>query len=161
MQKPWRYETDVYDNDCTNYILCACPEGSHTLSNSGAGAYVCICEESGLPPNANKECPPAPPKCEPSCPAGQLTNISDKQTCSYRCDCPDGLTKVGDKCVTPCADTSQVMLAGGACCSALQSTSCGTCCPDGMKPDAHGDSCVSTSPPLGKIQLPAQSPKKI
>ncbi|KJC36050.1 hypothetical protein UP09_33460 [Bradyrhizobium sp. LTSP885] len=153
---------DQYGDDngnCIGYLSCHCPDGSQALSDSGAGAYICMCP-SGSPVSADKTCPPPPPKCEPSCPAGLLSTISNQQTCSYSCDCPAGLTKVGDVCVTPCTDASQVMLAGGACCAASQSTSCGTCCPDGMKPDAHGDSCVSATPPVNKIPAPAQAPKK-
>jgi hypothetical protein len=98
-----------------------------------------------------------PPKGEPSCAAGLVTNISDKASCAYTCDCPDGLTKVGDTCVQPCADPSEVMLASGACCPASQASSCGICCPAGMAPDATGQSCV-TPPKRGPLSaLPQQS----
>ena len=146
---------DVNGN-CIGYLSCHCPIGSQPLSSDPMqwASYVCICPDTGLGVNADGSCPPPPPKCEPSCPAGQVTKISDKKSCTYACDCPDGLTKVGDKCVTPCADASQVMLAGGACCAGSQATSCGTCCPAGMKPDGGGQSCVSALPILQ--QLPQQ-----
>lgn len=152
------------DGSCEYYVRCACPAGTQPLSASGSGAYICMCQDTGLPVNQDGSCPPPPPKCEPSCPVGQISKINDKKTCSYTCDCPSGLTKAGDKCVTPCADASQVMLASGACCAASQATSCGTCCPAGMKLDAGGQSCTSIIVPKGPFsprQLPKLTPKKL
>jgi hypothetical protein len=158
MQRHDGFMTDI-DGSCEYYVRCACPDGTQPLSASGAGAYICVCPDTGLPLDADGNCPKPPPVCAPSCPAGQVLNVSDKLACTYSCDCPDGMSKAGEKCVTPCADASQVMLENGACCAASQATSCGTCCPAGMKPDANGDSCVSAAPPINK--LPAQSPKKL
>lgn len=166
MQRPDGFIQDVYGGECVYYVRCACPDGTTPLSATGAGAYICMCP-GGLPVNADGSCPAPPPKCEPSCPAGQTTRISDPQSCTYTCDCPDGQTRVGDTCVAPCADAGEVMLAGGACCAASQATSCGTCCPPGMKPDAGGQSCVSVlaprlpGGPIAPPQRPRQPPRKL
>jgi hypothetical protein len=157
MQRPDGFMYDI-NGSCEYYVRCACPEGSKALSDSGAGAYICVCPDTGLPINDDGSCPKPPPKCEPSCPAGQITKISDHQNCSYSCDCPDGLEKVGGKCVAPCSG-GEVLLQNGVCCSASQATSCGTCCPAGMKPD--GDTCIA---PVVVNPLPHPSlntPKKL
>lgn len=148
---------DITLGECTNYLLCQCPENTHSLSSTGAGQYICMCDDSGLVANDDGSCPAPPPLCEPSCPAGQVLHINDANACTYSCNCPDGLTRAGDKCVTPCTDASQIMLASGACCSPSQATSCGTCCPDGMKPDADGDSCVAATLPINQIPSPPAS----
>jgi hypothetical protein len=158
MQRPDGFMYDI-DGSCEYYVRCACPDGTQPLSASGAGAYICVCPDTGLHVNADGTCPKPPPVCAPSCPAGQVSHISDKASCSYSCDCPAGLTKVGDACVTPCANDSDVMLANGSCCAAAQATACGTCCPAGMTPSADGQSCV---PPVkgGALRgLPAPAGK--
>ncbi|SEE20409.1 hypothetical protein SAMN05444161_5117 [Rhizobiales bacterium GAS191] len=159
MQRHDGFIQDIEGN-CAAYVLCACPADTQPLSATGAGAYICMCPDTGLPVNDDGSCPAPPPKCEPSCPAGFVSKISDKQSCTYSCECPDGLTKAGDKCVSPCADPSDVLLESGACCPAAQATSCGTCCPAGMVPDATGQSCVTKPKGKGPPKLPKQPLKR-
>lgn len=127
-------------------FICACPQGTTPLGTSGGAEYTCMCP-SGVPMNADGSCPPAPPAqaqapvCQ--CPNNQVSSVSAGNACA--CGCAEGLTKSGDQCVAPCAQAGQIMLAGGSCCAAAQATSCGTCCPAGMRPDASGSSCVSAS----------------
>jgi len=104
------------------YYECNCPSGSHKAGH-GALARVCICDgtDSQLI-NANGSCPPPPLKCDtPSCPVGQIANKPNALTCDYTCGCPEGLTQAGEKCVTPCADSTQVLLENGTCCSPVRS----------------------------------------
>lgn len=151
MQRPDGFMYDI-DGSCEYYVRCACPDGTQPLSATGAGAYICICPDTGLHVNADGTCPKPPPKCTPSCPTGQTATITDQAACSYSCGCPGGFTKVGESCVTPCTGAGDIMLASGACCPAAQATSCGTCCPAGMKPAADGETCVSAVPPKLPVQ---------
>jgi hypothetical protein len=131
---------------CPNHMaqlgqyVCGCPQGT-----TQTGPYACICKngQSILPDGT---CPvavgdAAPPQWHAVCPLNQVAIVSNVSTGSYSCDCAAGLNKVGDSCVTPCADASQVMTAPGTCCSAKQVTACGTCCPEGQVP--NGSACAS------------------
>jgi hypothetical protein len=125
------------------FQYCDCPAGTHK-AGTGALARACLCNGTDVPVNADGTCPAPPPKCEtPTCSIpGQVAYQPDKMSCDYTCGCPAGLVQAGNTCVTPCTDSTQILLASGTCCAPSQATSCGTCCPIGMKPDASGN-CVS------------------
>jgi len=141
-------------NGQNGYIQCLCPPGSTQKGDQ------CLCPDgtalawngANVPPS----CPfkPPPPLCAPKCGGGQVANITDKATCAYTCQCPDGQVSSGGKCITPCAG-GEAMLAGGACCAASQTTSCGACCPSGMKPDGTGATCVSRALGATPVLTPA------
>lgn len=145
------------DANQSNFI-CACPLGTTPLGTAGGTKYVCMCP-GNIPVNADGSCPqpPAPHSTQPQacqCPNNQIASGSGNN-CS--CSCPDGTAKSGEQCVTPCA-TGQVMLSDGSCCAASQATSCGVCCPTGMKPDATGSTCVAALAPTPLIK-PTTPPK--
>lgn len=155
------------DGDCYRYLSCACPAGSSAVGGAGGAGYMCTCDNSGLPVNADGTCPKP---CNCDCPNNLVLISKDTKSCTCNCGCPQGQTRVGDTCVTPCADPAQLMLEGGTCCAPTQATACGTCCPLGMKPDASGQTCVSVLgkpgapllPPKGPLlppKLPQQTPK--
>ena len=114
--------TDSY-GDPTPYLLCTCPTGTHAAGTSGGLSRVCMCDNTNQPP-----LPPGGPAG--ICP-GPLTGTP----------CPNGQVNVAGRCVTPCADPSQVPLADGKCCSPSQASSCGICCPTGQIPDPVSGSC--------------------
>jgi hypothetical protein len=117
----------VSDPNC-QFFMCQCPAGSTLASNSGAGQYVCICQNSGRPAQ-----PPIKTSLNPdgvACPP-QLTGTP----------CPQGQVNVAGKCVAPCT-SSEVRTPAGACCNPNQVTSCGMCCPAGMVPDPANGTCT-------------------
>lgn len=145
------------------YIQCLCPPGS-TAQNG-----QCVCPDGSTTgwhgANAGDFCPPKPkpPVCAPTCAGGQKPVFTDQANCKYTCQCPDNQVEAAGSCVTPCG-AGQVMLEGGTCCAASQVNNCGVCCPEGMKPDATGATCVSralAAPPLltPKPPKPGQSLK--
>ncbi|MBB6308513.1 hypothetical protein [Xanthobacter tagetidis] len=143
------------DGDCYRYLHCACPAGTTAVGGAGGAGYMCTCNDTGLPVNADGTCPKP---CNCDCPNNLVLVSKDTKSCTCTCGCPQGQTRVGDTCVTPCADPSQLMLEGGTCCAATQATACGTCCPFGMKPDANGQSCVSVLGKPGAPKLPPKGP---
>ena len=153
---------DATQDNGEAYMQCACPGGTTPLGTSGAAAYTCMCP-GGLPVNNDGTCP-AP--CNPSCSGGQVAKVSDAKSCTYTCSCPAGQTNSGGTCVTPCSDTSQIMLASGTCCAAQQASACGTCCPLGMRPDEKTGGCVfdtlgsaKPQPTFTPNQIPKTPPK--
>jgi len=154
MQQADRWLSDPWDGVGISYLKCACPDG-HPLG-TGNLAYICVCD-NGQHVGEDGFCPPPPPPCNPSCPNNQIVAISDKNTCTFSCGCSAGQTNLGDRCVTPCADPGKVLLANGSCCAPEQATSCGTCCPAGMKPDPATGSCAVPSIPSN---APPQFPKQ-
>jgi hypothetical protein len=123
-----------YLGDGTVMYTCQCPSGTTPAAKSGPGAEICICNNTGLvaqPPVKSVTNPDAI-----ACPI-PLTGIP----------CPNGQTRLDNKCVTPCSDPTMGMTADGACCNPNQVTSCGTCCPPGTTPAPNG-TCV----PPGVIQ---------
>ncbi|MEP9348816.1 hypothetical protein ABLE88_07725 [Xanthobacter sp. KR7-225] len=151
------------DGDCYRYLTCGCPAGSSAVGGAGGSGYMCTCNDTGLPVNADGTCPKP---CNCDCPNNLVLISKDAKSCTCNCGCAAGQTRIGDTCVTPCADPGQLMLEGGTCCAPSQATACGTCCPLGMTPDAAGQSCVSalskpTAPkgPLLPLKLPKQLPK--
>ncbi len=139
-----------------SYLSCSCPDDLKPLGTTGGAQYVCVCADN-TKPRADGSCPPPPPACNPSCPNNQVATISDRDTCSFTCACGSGQTNIGDRCVTPCADEGKVRLANGSCCMADQVTSCGACCPLGMKPDLATGACVTNFNPKPSVpQLPRQ-----
>lgn len=161
MQNPdgFRVNDDTNGGTCLNYVRCYCPEGSKPLSDTGAGAYICICPDTGLAVLADGTCPPPPPSCGCGCPGNQVatSHQNPNGTCDCSCSCPDGQFNLGAKCVTPCANAGEVQLMDGSCCPASQANACGVCCPSGMKPDDATGSCVPAVPP--KPSLPKLSPQ--
>ena len=134
--------TDINAGNGYDYMICRCPPGQTPLGATGAAAYACVCP-GNVKPNSDQSCPPPPPPCNPSCLNNLVVSLTSKSTCSYTCGCPDGQSLVNDKCVTPCAGPGQVLLLNGTCCLPQQTTTCGTCCPSGMKPNAATGSCVA------------------
>ena len=115
-------------------FTCQCPGGTTPAAKTGPGAEICICQNTGLvavPPVKSTYNPEAV-----ACPI-PLTGIP----------CPNGQTRINDKCVTPCSDPTKGMTTDGACCDPTQVTSCGMCCPPGTTPEANG-----TCMPPGKTQ---------
>jgi hypothetical protein len=113
------------DDPACQFFMCTCPQGSTPASSSGAGAYLCICQNTNTPvrpPGATTDNPEGVP-----CPV-PLTGLP----------CPNGQTRVGNDCVPTCA-ADQVLLANGTCCAASQASSCGSCCPSGEVPDSSGN----------------------
>jgi hypothetical protein len=118
----------VQDPNC-QFFTCSCPSGSQAASTSGAGAYLCICDNTHQPvrlgPSTDN------PQGVP-CPV-PLTGLP----------CPQGQVNAGGgKCVPACAP-NQVLLANGTCCDPAQASACGTCCPNGQSPDPAGN-CSAT-----------------
>ena len=152
---PMTFKVHQQNQQWDEYLSCDCPDGSHK-AGSGPLARVCLCDNSNKPTLADGSCP-APHACGCGCPGNQVATSHEKPdgTCDCSCGCAEGQTKVGFSCVTPCADASQILLAGGACCAPSQTTSCGTCCPDGQRPAANG-SCVSSTPPKPFTPLPSK-----
>lgn len=138
------YFMDSPPGNCYNYLNCRCPEGSQPLSDSGAGAYICMCP-NGMPVGDDGVCQKPPPKCDFTCPATQVVLSKDTQSCTFSCGCPDGDLLIDGTCTPPCADPTQVMLASGACCKPSQAAACGECCPIGMQPDPVSGNCVPLS----------------
>jgi hypothetical protein len=117
-----------YLGDGTVMFACQCPDKTHPAAPSGPGAGVCICNDTGLvavPPVKSTTNPEAV-----ACPL-PLTGIP----------CPNGQTRLNDKCVTPCSDPTKGMTTDGACCDPSQVTSCGMCCPPGTTPAPNG-TCI-------------------
>jgi hypothetical protein len=151
---------------CPNHMaqlgqyVCGCPQGT-----TQTGPYSCTCK-NGYPLSPDGTCPvavgdAAPPQWHAVCPLNQVAIVTNVTTGSYSCNCAAGLNKVGDSCVTPCADASQVMTAPGTCCSAKQVTACGTCCPQGQVP--NGSACASPvkfTPTQHPILKPSNTPLK-
>jgi hypothetical protein len=119
----------VQDPNCS-FFTCNCPPDSQAAATSGAGAYVCICNNTHQPAQ-----PPIKTTTNPGgipCPV-PLTGLP----------CPNGQTNDAGKCVPTCA-SNQILLANGTCCDPAQASSCGTCCPGGQSPDPVTGACSST-----------------
>lgn len=136
--------------NCYRFLKCACPAGSSPLSETGAGKFMCVCDSTGLPVGPDGKCP-KPVKCD--CPEGEVVLAKDYNAGTCTCGCPKGQFKLDKTCVSPCKAAGQVMLTDGSCCAAGSATSCGYCCPHGMKVSSDGTSCENfsindpTSPP--------------
>jgi hypothetical protein len=144
MQSVWVCNAAL-DYNCQNngerIFACVCPSGttvagvssSNPSGNLVDGVNVCICNNTGLPAEANGPAGnPCPSLFPPPCPRGQTYGP-------------------GGKCVATCA-SGEILLAGGTCCDPLQASSCGTCCPSGQAPDPATGACVT--PP----RLPTPGP---
>jgi hypothetical protein len=117
----------VSDGNCS-FFMCECPQGSTLASNSGAGQYVCICQNSSQPaqPPVKTSLNPDGVACPPS-----LTGTP----------CPQGRVNFDGKCVAACA-ANEVRTPSGTCCNPNQVSSCGMCCPAGMVPDPANGTCT-------------------
>jgi hypothetical protein len=137
VQQNWEYDPS---GDQWYYISCQCPSGSHPAAPGQPTIPMCICENTGRPAqpasNAGGPCP----------------NLVGKP-------CPPGQENVAGRCVTPCANSTQVQLADGTCCDPAQAAACGTCCPAGQRPDPVSGNCTAASSrpvPIRLRQLPAR-----
>jgi hypothetical protein len=117
--------SNIVSDPACQVFVCACPQGSKLASNSGAGQYVCVCQNTGLPTMAGYGA-----TIDNPCP-GFLTGPN----------CPNGQTAFGNKCVPDCSK-SEVMTPDGTCCDPNQVTFCGQCCPAGMVPDPANGTCT-------------------
>jgi len=119
-----------FDPNATGVFTCQCPSGTYQAkSKSGQpltaqGVPVCLCDYTNQPPKVTND---------PS----QMCNINILGQ-----PCPTGQTRLGQKCVTPCADPTKGMTMDGACCDPTQMTSCGQCCPPGTTPNPVNGSCM-------------------
>jgi hypothetical protein len=145
--------------NCAYYLKCQCRDGE-PLAKEGAGKFVCMCPD-GLPLGDNEWCskPKKTASCDCSCPNNTVLISKDEKACTCNCGCKEGDVKIGDQCVSQCADASQVMLASGKCCAPSQAAACGDCCPVGMTPDASSGVCMSlpikaSVTPTGPVQVP-------
>ena len=121
--------SSIVSDPACSFFMCECPTGSTLASTSGAGQYVCICQNTGWqaqPPVKTSLNPDGVP-CPPS-----LTGPS----------CSNGQISFNGKCVTPCTSSSEVMTPDGVCCDPNQVTMCGMCCPAGMVPDPANGTCT-------------------
>jgi hypothetical protein len=121
-------------NTNNGYVIyvCECPPGTKAAQQSGPGADVCLCDNTGLP-----AVPPVKSTTNPEasiCPI-PLTGIP----------CPNGEQYLGGKCVKECSNPNEGMTIDGACCDPAHMTSCGICCPPGTTPEPDG-SCFSPGP---------------
>jgi hypothetical protein len=135
-------KVQIYDpsgNSNSYYATCQCPQGTKALLPSGPQAYVCICDETGLPA--------VPPDWgQPISPGGNDLNPT-------RSICPTPLTGVpcpvagqirvsNNKCVAPCTKPGEVMTPDGVCCDPNNVAACGQCCGNGMVPDPANGTCT-------------------
>ncbi len=127
---------------CINFLKCACPAGTKPLGATGPQAFLCVCDKTGLPPEADGSCP-KPVVC--NCPPGEVVLAKDDKAGTCTCGCADGQFKLGGKCVAPCGKEGNVMMADGRCCPPSSATTCGTCCPAGLKPSDDGTTCIAHS----------------
>ncbi len=114
---------------------CQCPAGTSLSTAPGPGApLVCICDNTKQPAlPANSPYGSCPDLTGPLCATGQVA--------------------VGNKCVTPCSNPSQIPLANGSCCDPKQASSCGLCCPSGQSPDPTTGNCTPASQHFTPIQV--------
>jgi hypothetical protein len=119
-----------FDPNATGVFTCQCPSGTwQPKSKSGqpvteGGVPVCLCDYTNQPPKVTND---------PS----QMCNINILGQ-----PCPNGQTRLGQKCVTPCADPTKGMTMDGACCDPTQMSSCGQCCPPNTTPNPVDGSCT-------------------
>jgi hypothetical protein len=119
-----------FDPNPVGVFTCECPSGTYqATSKSGqpltsAGVPVCLCDYTNQPPKIGSD---------PS----QMCNINILGQ-----PCPNGQTRLGNKCVTPCTDPTKGMTMDGACCDPTQMSSCGQCCPPGTTPNPISGSCM-------------------
>jgi hypothetical protein len=116
----------VSDPGCS-FFMCECPAGTTLASNSGAGQYVCICQNTGQPAQAG------PSQFNPdgvACPL-PLTGLP----------CSNGQINFNGKCVPACT-ANEVRTPDGVCCNPTQETMCGQCCPAGMVPNPTNGTCM-------------------
>ncbi|MGO9358552.1 MAG: hypothetical protein ACLP1D_12900 [Xanthobacteraceae bacterium] len=119
-----------FDPNPTGVFTCQCPSGTwQPKTKSGqpltsAGVPVCLCDYTNQPPKVTSD---------PS----QMCNINILGQ-----PCPNGQTRLGQKCVTPCADPTKGMTMDGACCDPTQMSSCGQCCPPNTTPNPVDGSCT-------------------
>lgn len=139
---------------CINFLKCACPSGTKPLSDKGNGAYICVCDKTGLPPEDDGSCA-KPVAC--SCPPDEVVLAKDAKKGTCTCGCAEGKFKLGDKCVAPCSKEGNAMMADGACCPPSSATTCGTCCPPSMKLSDDGTTCVAFS--LNETKKPKGFPQ--
>ena len=118
--------SNIVSDPACQVFVCTCPQGSKLASNSGAGQYVCVCQNTGLPTMAGYGA-----TIDNPCP-GFLTGLP----------CPKGQINFNGKCVTPCTSSSEVMTPDGTCCNPNQETMCGQCCPAGMVPNPATGTCT-------------------
>ena len=118
--------SNIVSDPACQVFVCTCPQGSKLASNSGAGQYVCVCQNTGLPTMAGYGA-----TIDNPCPL-PLTGQP----------CPKGQINFGGKCVKPCTSSSEVMTPDGTCCDPNQVTFCGQCCPAGKVPDPANGTCT-------------------
>jgi len=118
--------SNIVSDPACQVFVCTCPQGSKLASNSDAGQYVCVCQNTGLPTMAGYGA-----TIDNPCP-GLLTGLP----------CPKGQINFNGKCVTPCTSSSEVMTPDGTCCNPNQETMCGQCCPAGMVPNPATRTCT-------------------
>lgn len=121
-QNWWQGSDPLNGTASTWYYSCQCPPGT---SASPDNPNVCICNGSSIvatPPDS----------------AGIICHVLTGKTCG------PGQENVNGKCVTPCADPSQIQLASGTCCNPAQAAACGECCPSGQAPDPVMGNCKPT-----------------
>jgi hypothetical protein len=118
--------SNIVSDPACRVFVCTCPPGTTPASNTGAGQYVCVCQNTGLPTMAGYGA-----TIDNPCP-GFLTGLP----------CPKGQINFNGKCVTPCTSSSEVMTPDGTCCNPNQETMCGQCCPAGMVPNPATGTCT-------------------
>jgi hypothetical protein len=160
--------------------VCSCPPTMNWQNNGGT--WSCVCSRAGEIQVAHGICQCSPGQavrdgfCQ-SCPEGTIAKygtcvcpIVGEVLVNNVCQCPDGQQLAGNRCVTPCADQTQVLLANGKCCPPNKVSSCGVCCPSKQEPDIRSGSCVDVSwrqppratvPNFTPIPPPTSSPPNI
>lgn len=123
--------SNIVSDPACQVFVCTCPQGSTLASNSGAGQYVCICQNTGQPAQAG------PSQFNPdgvACPLPLTGPV-----------CPQGQVALGQNCVPACT-ANEVRTPAGVCCNPNQVSSCGICCPAGMQPDLQNGTCAPYPP---------------
>ena len=111
-------------------FTCLCPSGTYQAKTksgdpmTASGVPVCLCDYTNQPPKVTND-------------PQQMCNINILGQ-----PCPNGQTRLGQKCVTPCADPTKGMTMDGACCDPTQMASCGQCCPPNTTPNPVDGSCM-------------------
>jgi hypothetical protein len=112
------------------YLQCICPQGTSPAAASGPLANTCICDLTHLPAE--------PPGSQNGMCPTPLTGIP----------CPNGQVNLGGKCITPCSNPTQVLLANGSCCDPSMAAACGECCAPGQAPDPKTGACARSFTPV-------------
>jgi hypothetical protein len=137
----------------TSNTFCVCPPTMKWQQNGDT--WSCVCPNAGETQVAYALCSCKEGEavrdgiCQP-CPKGTIAKygicacpiVGQKLGVDNVCHCPDGQQPVGNRCVTPCADPTQVLLIDGKCCPPDKVSSCGVCCPPSQRPDVKSGSCV-------------------